>query len=185
MDHPAKVYNRRKILASKMEKLAGAPLQGPYYWVYLKPGWVLKAMPSQNEFIGHPDFWEDIAVNLVAPFYKIKDPRTIEQLKHLSYCMPRGRVTETQLRNGPKSWAVDCGNDFRMSSAEQKQILAQFNLLPQFSAGLVRFRPDDHEIILPEEHDAFMRLVTQIDIKNKKRIQVPDFSNDPMYRDDD
>lgn len=186
MEHPAKVYNRRKILAKKaMEKQAGAPLQGPYYFVYLKPNWVLKAMPSKDQFMAHTDFWPALVDTVIAPFYKIKDPRRLELLRGLVYSMPRGRVSDYQMPRGPKTWIVVCGNDFTMNPAEQKQVLSQFNLLQQFSAGLVKFKPDDHEVMFPDEFEDFKNLVTQIDEKSHSRILLPDFANDPAYADDE
>ena len=187
-EHAAKIYNRRKFILAKgdqakMEKQAGRPMQGPWYFLYLKPNWVLKAAPMVDEFIGHEQYWYTLVERVIAPFYKISDQNLIASIKNIPYSMPRGRVSEYQLRNGPRTWIAVCGNDFVYSKKEQQQILSEFNLYQQFAAGLVRFVPDDHEVMLPVDHRRFLEIVTQLDPQNQKRIKLIDPDKDPEYMD--
>jgi len=173
-------YNRRKVLAQKefgglkVEIAAGKPMQGPWYMVYLKPNWVLRAMPMpDDQFMDHVDHWPQIVDRDIVPFYKIKDPSVIAKLKEIPYCMPRGRVSNTTSRFSQRpQWSAFHGMDFNYSKQEKAAILAQFNLYAQMLNGQVRFAPDDHEVMQQYDHEQFLRLVTPLDPKNVKRITL-------------
>lgn len=180
---------KAKKLAEKMglEKTAGKPLEGPFYYIYLQPTWVLKTMGSANpeDFISHPDYWEGLVDTVVAPHYKITDPKRIEAIKNLPYSMPRGRVNELLKPGRRVEWAVLIGNDIKYSMALQKQILSSFNLGPQFAAGLVRFLPDDHEIMLANDFQQFEQLVTRLPDNERKLIKLPEQESPDVWNDDE
>lgn len=172
-----KLYNRRAEKhksADKMEKVAiGKPLEGPFYFLYLKPNWVLKSFAAET-FMGHPDFWEALVDSTIAPHYKITDPRRIAAIKNIPYSMPRGRISDYQRPGRPMEWIGQIGNDFPWDQSLRKKIVAEFNLSQQYLAGLVRFVPDYHEVMIPDDHRQFEELVMPLPAKEKSRITIPD-----------
>jgi hypothetical protein len=171
------VYNRR-IAAIVKEfgpaptiKTAGNPLQGPWYFVFLKPNWVLQTMPmsGDEQTMDHPDFWKVIVTQNIAPHYKIKKQSIIADLQNLPYAMPRGRITSIQTFGGRKQWAAYHGNDYQYSTADKKKIASEFNLTEQLYAGLLRFIPDDHEHAISHDFQRFISLV------NLKAQAIPQF----------
>jgi hypothetical protein len=176
-----RLYNRRKALAHKEFAglkivTAGKPLQGPWYMLYLKPKWVLRCMPMPElEFIGHPEFWNELVDREIVPFYKITDRSKIAELKNIPYCMPRGRVGNSSKKySGRMEWVASYGVDFNYTKEEKAAILSQFNLYSQMLNGQVRFLPDDHEVMLRYDHERFLNLITPLDPKNVKRINIQD-----------
>lgn len=167
---------RAKASAKKMglEKTAGKPLLGPFYYLYLKPAWVLKALPSAEGQTGHPDYWEALVDSIIAPHYKITDPRRIEAIKNIPYSQPRGRVDEYQPKGRRLEWIVQVGNDIQYDQKLQKQVLVAFNLGTQYMAGLVRFVPDYHEVMIAAEFKQFEELVAPMPEAEKKNINIPD-----------
>jgi hypothetical protein len=172
-----RIYNRR-IVAVVNEfgpkptiKTAGAPLQGPWYFVFLKPNWALQTMPMPGDeaTMDHPDFWKSIVSQKIVPHYKIKKQSIIADLMNLPYAMPRGRITSTQTFGGRKQWAAYHGNDYQYSMADKKKIVSEFNLTEQLYAGLVRFIPDDHEHAISHDFERFISIV------NLKAPAIPQF----------
>jgi len=160
--------------APKSLKTAGAWMQGPWYYVYLKPNWVLKTagVAGEEMSIDHPDYWVTLVDTVIAPFYKINDPMKIKALKNMPYCMPRGRVQYMRKMGGPRLWNAYHGRDFAYTMDEKKKIAAQFNLLPQLYEGMLRFVPDLHEAMLPADFQRFQTLAAKFDAKNLKRVNL-------------
>jgi len=152
-----------------LRKSAGRPLQGPWYWVWLRPQWVLRAMPmpGEEDTIDHPALWESLAEE-VAAHHGLVDPSAVARLRNLPYAMPRGRVAVMRRMDGRKQWVLYHGNDFQMTDAQRKQLVEAFNLGEQFVAGLVRFVPDEHEVVLPSDLDEFKALVSMPASASKK-----------------
>ncbi len=181
-ENAERLYNKRKAEAKKefsglkIETAAGKPLQGPWYMLYLKPNWVLRCMPMpEMEFMGHPAFWSGLVDKDIVPFYKINDPKIVAQLKNIPYCMPRGRVGYGQKKfSGRIEWVASIGVDFKYTPAQKAAILTQFNLYAQMLNGQVRFLPDDHEVMLRDDHTQFLSLVTKLDPKSTKLINIQD-----------
>lgn len=174
-------YNRRvalakKIFGSKPIKTAGAPMQGPFYFIYLKPQWVLKAMPfpgRQDETMDHTDFWYGLVDSVIAPHYKISDPKVIAELKRrMPYSQPRGRVVQRRNYGGRTEWVIYHGVDFRYDVEQKRAILSAFNLGEVAFNGSVRWVPDDHHLMLKADFQSFVNLVSKIDSKNMARVSL-------------
>lgn len=171
------VFNKRKEDAVRwankvsLVKTAGKPKQGPYYWVYLNPNWVLKSVPIEGdgETVDHVSFWDSAIAPLISNYYKIDG----QKIKDLPYSMPRGRVQVIPDKMGRQNWVIYHGLDFPMSDIMKKQILEQFDLSAQWRAGLVRFVPDDHEIMMREDFESLKSLV-KIPSKENKKINIID-----------
>jgi hypothetical protein len=136
---------------------AGKPMQGPWYYLYLHPKWVLRTMTFHSDSdttMDHVVYWRTLATE-VAAFYKCDGTR----LKDLAYAMPRGRVQHMQKIGGRREWVAYHGNDFQYDSTKRIEIVSAFGLNAQHYAGLVRFVPDDHEIALAAETEAFKQIV--------------------------
>ena len=151
---------------------AGKPMQGPWYCVFLAPKWKIRAfpMPAGNETVDHVTVWDEIVTSDIAPYYGIKDAGLIREIKNLPYSMPRGRVAETMPLRGQKQWAAYYGGDFKYGRNETLEILGQFDLLHQFSAGLVRLLPDDHEVMIREDFERLCALVKGTEGMRKKVV---------------
>ena len=143
-------------------KTADNPKQGPFYWVRLGSKTILKAMPfpaNSLESLDHPDFWETIVDMHVVPFFGIKDPRVIKELKNVPYAMPRGRVA---MMKRP----LDRTRQFvvyfweKMTDLQKRQVIEEFDLAVQLMAGLVRFVPDEHEGQIEMDRIRFDALVS-------------------------
>jgi hypothetical protein len=123
-----------------------APMQGPWYWVYLNPKWKLFAFPAvdQESSLGHSEAWLKVA-DAIAAHYRIRDSRLLAELRELPYCMPRGRVC--RLPDG--RWVAWHGHD-RPVAWSGKQIVKAFGL----RGRPVSFEFDEHEKTLREERRA-------------------------------
>lgn len=144
-----------------LRKTAGKGSQGPFYWLKLGGKTILKAMPypaDALETMDHPDFWSAIIDSDVVPFYKITDPKIIQELKNVPYAMPRGRVVLV-------ARPIDRVKQFmvwhweKMTDGQKKQIIEAFDLSAQFYAGLVRFASDEHEGQIADDQARFNALL--------------------------
>lgn len=144
-----------------LKKTAGRGLQGPLYWIELGDKTILKSMsfPADNfDTMDHPEFWEAIVESDIAPFYGITDPKTIQELKNVPYAMSRGRVANMSSSTKRKDRFVVYYGE-KMTNAQQKQVIEDFNLSEPFRAGLVTFEPDEHEVQNPEDQRRFSELL--------------------------
>ena len=179
----AKTFNRLALIRERhqlMKKAIGAPLSGPWYMLYLKPKWVLKALPSKDNFVDHVDFWKTLVDTELVPYYKIKSSGIIRDLYEIPYSQPRGRVQDMNAL-GKRHWTVYYGVDFQYSQAQRNTILSVFNLMGQFSAGLVTFETDSHEIMIQEDLDMFQDLVGRLDVKEISKLNIQDVKIDEDY----
>jgi hypothetical protein len=125
---------------------------GIYYWVYLKPNWVLKSLVDDSfSDLGHPSLWRDLARNVIAPHYKITDPTLLRELSNIPYSMPRGRLANIKNPQGQRQFIFWNGNDFTMTEQQKKQLIQAFDLGTEYVNGMVRFAYDDHEVMLPDD----------------------------------
>lgn len=180
IDHADRIFNKRKQDAQSwakkvgLKKTAGAPKQGPYYWLFspTKKRWYLETMPREGDLdtVDHPTMWKYISQDL-ANEYRL-DPYKARTLQNLPYSMPRGRVQVVPNRRSRKNWVVYYGNDFPMTDAMKKQILNDFDLSEQWQAGLVRFLPDEHEVTIQQDLDRFKNLIS-LPPKEIKKIVPP------------
>lgn len=178
-----KTFNRLALIRERhqlMKKAIGAPLSGPWYMLYLKPKWVLKALPSKDNFVDHVDFWKTLVDTELVPYYKIKSSGIIRDLYEIPYSQPRGRVQDMSAL-GKRHWTVYYGVDFQYSQAQRNTILSVFNLTGQFSAGLVTFETDSHEIMIQEDLDMFQDLVGRLDIKEISKLNIQEVKIDENY----
>ena len=181
MEKDQVVFNYRKAKAAKefgnppkSLKISSAWQQGPWYYVYLKPNWVLKTagVPGEESSFDHADYWITLVDMVVAPFYKIKDPKIIAELKNMPYCMPRGRVVYRKVMGGNREWVAYHGADFNYSITEKKKKIASaFNLLPMLYEGRMRFALDDHHLIQAHDFQKFNSMVTQVNMKNVQLVE--------------
>jgi hypothetical protein len=175
-----KTFNRLALIRERhrlMKTAIGAPLQGPWYMLYLKPKWVLKALPSKGNYVDHVDYWKVLVDTELVPHYKIKNTGVIRDLYELPYSQPRGRVQDTS-KLGKRHWAVYYGVDFQYSQTQRNTILSAFNLTAQFHAGLVTFETDSHEIMIQEDLDMFQDLVGRMDIKEVAKLRIQDVNDE-------
>jgi hypothetical protein len=174
-----RVFNLRirkieQMLKGVVVKTAGKPLQGPWYYIYLRPKWEIRTMPmDSSSTMDHPQFWRTIVDDSIVPHYGVKDPVIIRELKNLPYAMPRGRVASVRKLGGGPQWVAYYGQDYKYNRQEMLRILGEFNLLPQFQAGLARFVPDEHEVIVRHDFERFNRMVN-LTPKETKRINIQD-----------
>ena len=69
------------------------PQQGPYYHVWLKPHWVLRAAPTHpfhGPYVSHAELWAR-TVDEISRHYSLNDLQE-QELLDLTAAMPRGRV---------------------------------------------------------------------------------------------
>jgi len=171
----SQVFNKRKEDSVKwankvsLRKTAGKPKQGPYYWVYLNPNWVLKSVPVEGnaETVDHVNFWRNVISPLMSTHYKANE----RDINDLPYSMPRGRVQVLPDRQGRQTWVIYHGLDFLMTDSMKKQVLEQFDLSAQWRAGLVRFVPDDHEIVMQDDFESIKSLI-RLPSKEDKKIKL-------------
>ena len=109
------------------------PLQGPWYYVYLAPRWVLFSSPSvdQDHSIGHSTFWAKTVAPAIAKHYRLADKSSLKRLANIPYSMPRGRVCHRPQPRNPQEWVVYFGQDWPSSlkkAVVRKAILCAFNL---------------------------------------------------------
>lgn len=155
-----KVFNlhKKECLAfakrTGLQTTATAPRErhGIYYWVYLKPNWILKSLVDDSfSDLGHPSLWRDLAKNLIAPHYGITNQTLLRELSNIPYSMPRGRLVNINNPQGQRQFIFWNGNDFKMTDQQKKQLIQVFGLGAEYVNGMVRFSYDDHEIMLPDD----------------------------------
>ena len=134
-----------------------SPLQGPWYYAYLAPRWVLFSAPSPDQVhsIGHATFWEREVAPAVAKHYGIAGASNLKRLANIPYCFPRGRVC---LRERPRlapQYVVYFGNDWPTTlktASAKKMILKAFNI------AVAEWIFDEHETRLETDQRAFSTL---------------------------
>jgi len=158
--YATKVFNLHKKECVSFAKRTGmsvktaAPRErhGIYYWVYLKPNWILKVLLDDTfSDLGHPALWRDLAQNVIAPHYKITNPTLLRELSNIPYSMPRGRLVNIKNTQGERQFIFWNGNDFKMTDQQKRQLIEEFGLGQEYVNGRVRFSYDDHEVMLPDD----------------------------------
>jgi hypothetical protein len=182
MRHGDDVFNAYRRKCAKWAKKVGmrkvaAPVgrHGPYYWVYLKPSWILKAMPldDESQTMDHGPFWSSIVDQLVAPHYGITSPADIRELKNAPYAMPRGRLVSVKDTSGERRFVFWNGEDFKTGDKERKALIQAFGLDRQWVEGRVRFSWDEHEVVIPHDLEVFKRIISMPAKDSKKILPKP------------
>ena len=128
------------------------PSEGIWYYVWLKPKWVLYAFKA-TEFgdMTHLDVWSSSLADVMAKHYKINPDQIIndvDSLRNAHCCMPRGRVW----KNPEGKWIFGHGNDFPIDTAKAMKVLpASFELTKEILNKNVTFRFEEHETMEKED----------------------------------
>jgi len=152
----------QKMLAKKLA--SQRPAEGPYYWIFRSPSWVLKAYPS-CDFGGkvedHVKAW-NMEAFILARHYKV----SMRDIEDYPYGMPRGRVADMRQNKGCKhDFVVYHGDDSPVSDWKQR-VISAFNL----RGFNVEFRLDEHEVM----DEADIRGLENAGIKWRvRRVAVP------------
>jgi len=146
------------------------PSEGVWYFIWLKPKWVLEAykFTEYGDSFGqlHSTLWEKYLADKVGNHYGI-DPDEIygmDSLRNASSGMPRGRVALTD-----SGWALYHGNDTPIPFDKAKTILLNAFELSQFNN---RFEYDDHEIMTPEDQETIQEAIGHVPYKGSKQMRI-------------
>jgi len=130
---------------------------GIWYYVYLKPTWVLRVFPRKigSPNLPHMKAWTLMVVEEIARHYHLSEEQK-KELADLPWCMPRGRVDDVDLDTGKPlngDFAVYHGNDFPVGTkdGEIKRIIGRLNLSPLVFQYRVLLVEHKHEK-MDEEH---------------------------------
>jgi hypothetical protein len=140
-------------MAASQSNGNGEPQEGIWYYVWLKPDWVL--LWEYGTFAQHISMWSTRVIPALVEHYEL----TSEQSKAISGAytgMPRGRVVSEQYG---KKWRVVHGDDFpkgTRKSTEVKQIIGVFGLSSHAITGRVSVEVHEHEK-MSGDHKARLR----------------------------
>jgi len=153
------------------KKFASKPMEGPWYYVWLKPYWKIIAFAHPfggEEGYTHEQLWENAAAQTIAKHYGLSHEKMTE-VDNCPYSMPRGRV----VWQGPSKehergrFVVYLGNDMPKSINKikfRRDIMSKFNLLVTAldDNDRVVFSEDDHEIMQSSDQDTVENLIGRV-----------------------
>jgi len=145
------------------------PSTGIWYYVYLKPKWVLMTF-SDAEYgaLSHYEAWMKYIVPKLIDHYDIED--NIDDLEDAYRGVPRGRVDVTtdlemglRAEGGPKFFLLH-GDDFPSGtkSGQLGKIMSRFNLSHLAARGVVVDKAVDHEKMDPEHQKIVTSIVGEV-----------------------
>ncbi|MDP1712424.1 MAG: hypothetical protein Q8K86_08205 [Candidatus Nanopelagicaceae bacterium] len=145
-----------------------APRIGIWYYLWLKPEWVLKAMPVKigGPGIQHYKVWSVLAEE-AAKHFNLNDEQ-LRVVARLPYSMPRGRVDYRDLKTGAaqRRFILYHGNDFPSTldvAAETRRIIGEFNLTSQLlNHQNVGPQFDEHETMLIKQQEELRKVLGDI-----------------------
>lgn len=152
---------------------ASPPSHGPWYWLYLKPDWVLRAfdVPVGDDSLDHGDLWEHSCALEVLKHYKIASrSEEAKALINAPYGFPRGRcvhIDSKESMRGINKFELAWGQDLPKSLSlekERRKLIGAFHLtsiLLQDNAR-VKFVRDNHEQMLSEDQKILQSVVGKI-----------------------
>jgi len=164
LDEALLMHSRR--LRTKCLRESAKPSAGIWYWVWLKPEWVLQTYKDVDfPDVIHVTIWEEFLAGKVAEHYGV----SVRQLLPLSYAFPRGRVVhvrptkkEISLPSDDRGqWTFYHGNDAPGGLERWKKKLVHSFSLNEM-VGAIDWKLDDHERRSREEVREIEALIGKI-----------------------
>jgi len=143
------------------------PSEGVWYWVWLKPSWVLREFrfTEYGGDIQHDVAWRNYIAPEIAKHYKVSlnEVVGVDSLINAYTGMPRGRVAKTSSK-----WVFYHGNDTPVNFAKAKlMIAARFNLRNALVDGTATFMYDEHEAMQDEDKAVIEAVIGEVPYANK------------------
>ena len=134
-----------------------AATEGIWYFVYLKPDWMLLLDRDRNA--SHLQYWRKTVVPMLIDWYKLKKD-VAPKLGELSASMPRGRVLEDEGRHG-----VYHGGDFPKSlsfQGEINKIISGFGISKRYLLQRVDIRYEPHEKMEAAQQKVLQKIIGKL-----------------------
>ena len=144
------------------------PAEGAWFFVWLRPQWVLLAFPSDGRGeTGHSDLWDRHVAPQISGHYGVDPDRVfgIDSIRSAYAGMQRGRVVHKGGR-----WILYHGGDTPVAwGRARKMLVARFGLAAEARKGNVAFAIDEHETMIPEDQRTLTLAIGRIPYGSQPR----------------